>query len=273
MLTKTPIVGAAMTVPYLETYQEWLNEKPRDLELQDFFKADVLDGHWQSLVEKAKPLLQNFQGRIGIHGPFLGFSLSTPDLEVQTIVKKRLDQGLEVCEALNATHMVVHSPYTIWYHNNRDNRDKTKDYLIENCHLTMRDAVKRAEDIGCQLVVENIEDIDPYARLELINSFNSTALGISIDTGHAHYMHCCYGAPPVDYFVKAAGEKLAHMHIQDVDGYADRHWVPGEGTISWHEVFRAMVKFEAKPRLIIELADLTRIKDAEDWLISQGLAQ
>ena len=273
MAKEKPIVGAALTLPYLETYRKWLLEKPRDLELQDFISPKVLEGDWAGLVEEIKPLLDGLEGRIGIHGPFVGFSLSTPDRDVQNIVKRRLEQGLQICEALGGTHMVIHSPYTIWNYNNLDNRIGAREGLIENCHATMKEAVKRAEDIGCTIVVENIEDIDPYARGELVESFNSEALAISIDTGHAHFMHKSFNAPPVDYFVKAAGKKLAHVHIQDVDGYADRHWVPGQGSIAWHAVFAAMENFSGNPRLIIEMANLATVGEAAEWLVGQGLVR
>ena len=63
---------------------------------------------------------------------------------------------------------------------------------------------------------------------------------LSIDTGHANYAHGSTGGPPVDYFVHAAGDMLHHVHLQDTDGYADRHWNPGEGNVSWPAVFRAL---------------------------------
>ena len=99
------------------------------------------------------------------------------------------------------------------------------------------------------LVIENIEDIDPMARKALAESFGSKAVRLSIDTGHAPYAHISTGAPPVDYFVTAAGEMLHHIHLQDSEGYADRHWALGEGTVRWAAVFRAIGRLIIKPRL------------------------
>ena len=133
--------------------------------------------------------------------------------------------------------------------------------------------MKRAEAIGVTLVIENIEDIDPRWRVRLAESFDSKQVRVSIDTGHAHYAHGSTGAPPVDYFVVAAGNMLEHVHLQDADGYADRHWVMGEGTIRWASVFRALGALTSNPRLIIELRDTTRILEAADYLIKAGLAR
>lgn len=65
---------------------------------------------------------------------------------------------------------------------------------------------------------------------------------------------------------------LTHIHIQDVDGYADRHWLPGHGSVPWHAVFSALAKLTSNPRLIIELADLKRVQEAATCFKNQGLA-
>ncbi|MBD1547395.1 sugar phosphate isomerase/epimerase family protein [Roseibium aggregatum] len=272
-MTDLPVVGAAMTLKDLEIHRPLMLDKHRDLELQDFVYADVLNGDWQSAVDEAKRLLDGHRGRVGIHGPFWGFAVDTMDPEVRAVVRKRLLQGLDVCEALGGTHMVVHSPFTTWSYNNLDNYPNGRERLVELCHLTMKDAVKRAEEIGCELVIENIEDKDPYDRIRLANGFGSDAVAVSIDTGHAHYAHGSTGAPPVDYYVKAAGNRLRHVHLQDADGYADRHWTLGQGTVNWPAVFEALNNLTSEPRLIVELRDAAGIPASIAHLESLGLAQ
>ena len=272
-MSDLPILGAAMPLSVVETNRDWLLEKPRDLELQDFFDATVLNGDWRPLVDRAKALLDGHTGRLGIHGPFWGFSIGSQDPDIQAVVRKRLLQGLEVCEALGATQMVAHSPFTTWGHNNYDNQPGSREKLIGYCHDTMREVVARAEEIGVTIVIENIEDVDPADRVKLADSFQSESVAVSIDTGHAHYAHGSTGAPPVDYYVTIAGNRLEHVHLQDADGYADRHWSLGEGTIRWHSVFAALAKLTSNPRLIIEIKDKTKIQRSAAYLEELGLAQ
>lgn len=267
-----PVLGAAVVVEELERLHNWVMERQRDLELQEFCMAEVLNADWTPLVDRYKLLLDGHTGRVGIHGPFWGFDLATRDPEVRAVVRKRLKQGLDACDALGATHMVVHSPFTTWDFNNFDNHPGERERVIERCHLAMGEAVKRAESMGCELVIENIEDIDPRWRLALAQSFNSTAVRLSVDTGHAHYAHHSNGAPPVDYFISTAGKALTHVHLQDADGYADRHWAPGEGTILWRSVFDAIEKHCKNPRLILELADKGRLVGAQQYLEQLGVA-
>jgi sugar phosphate isomerase/epimerase len=272
-MSSLPILGAAMSLSSFQRHRDLMLEKQRDLELQDFVTGEVLNGDWASVADHAKKLLDGHEGRVGIHGPFWGFIVDAKDPDIREIVKKRLLQGLEVCEAIGGTHMVVHSPYSTWDYNNLDNYETGRATKIELCHLTMTEAVKRAEDIGCELVLENIEDKDPYARIELAESFGSQAVKISIDTGHDHYAHGSTGAPPVDYFIKAAGNTLRHIHLQDADGYADRHWTLGEGTINWPSVFAELGKLDSDPRLIVELRDVSGLPASIANMEALGLAQ
>lgn len=272
-MSDLPILGAALIVESLEIHRDLMLEKQRDLELQDFTTADVLNGDWRPLVERANKLLAGHTGRVGIHGPFWGLAVDTMDPEIREIVIKRLLQGLDVCEALGGTHMVVHSPFSTWDHFNINNYDRVREQKIELSHQTMNAAVKRAEDIGCELVIENIEDVDPAYRKDLVESFGSDAVKISIDTGHAHYAHGRTGAPPVDYFIKSAGNLLRHIHLQDADGYADRHWPLGDGNIQWASVFKALEKLDSGPRLIIELRNAAGLPRSIANMEALGLAQ
>lgn len=269
---KLPTLGAALTIAELERLHNWVLEAGRDLELQEFCYAAVLNADWKPLADRYKGLLDGHRGRVGIHGPFWGFDIATQDPDIQKIVRRRLMQGLDVCEHLGATHMVIHSPYTAWDYNNADNFGE-RDVVLQRCRRMLRDAVKRAEDIGCEIVIENVQDKDPHARVELVKALDSPAARVSLDTGHAFYAHGSTGGPPVDYFVIAAGKLLTHVHLQDADGYADRHWAPGEGTIRWRPVFEAIAKHCDMPRLILELKDKDRLIPATEYLAALGLAR
>ncbi|MEZ5792311.1 MAG: sugar phosphate isomerase/epimerase [Nitratireductor sp.] len=268
-----PVVGAAVVIDDLERLHNWVLESARDLEIQDFCHAEILNGDWNILAERYKPLLDGHGGRMGIHGPFWGLDIASQDPDIRKLVTHRMNQGLDVCEALKATHMVIHSPYTTWDHNNLDNNAGAREAVVARAHQTLGEIVKRAGDLGVLLVIENIEDIDPNIRVDLARSFASEAVRVSLDTGHAHYAHGSNGAPPVDYFVKVAGKMLAHVHLQDADGYADRHWAPGEGSIRWHAVFDAIRRYSDSPRLILELNDGGKILQAADHLASLGLVR
>jgi sugar phosphate isomerase/epimerase len=271
-----PVLGAALGLDDLETHRRWVLERQRDLEIQDFIDIDVIRGDLEPVIRRARKLLDGHTGRIGIHGPFYGWSIDSEDPDVREVVKRRLDVALDALGALTAKtgggHMVVHSPSSTWDYHHYDFYARMRERQFERVHLCLKDAVKKAEGIGAVIVIENCDDIDPRFRVDLAKSFESPAVRVSLDTGHAHYAHYSTGGPPVDYFVNVAGPMLAHVHLQDADGHADRHWVLGEGTVPWFAVFRALDKLPEMPRLLIELADNDRIPEAAAWLEKQGLA-
>ena len=76
---EAPIVGAALTKQTLALHRDWILEKQRDLEIQDFFSSETLDGDWRSVGAEIRRLLDGYTGRLGIHGPFWGFKIDSQD--------------------------------------------------------------------------------------------------------------------------------------------------------------------------------------------------
>ena len=267
-----PVLGAALTLDMLEFHRDWMLSAPRDLEIQSFCTARALTGDLSGPIERTRRLIDGLEGRIGLHGPFIGFTLDSGDPEIAEIVQKRLMQALGVCEAVGATQMVVHSPVTGWDHGEHLSDPNEALIQIEKLRYLLGPVLKRAEGSGVTLVMENIEDVDPAARCRIVDALASPALKVSLDTGHAQYAHVNLGAPPVDLYVKAAGKRLEHVHLQDSDGFADRHWHPGDGPLNWRAIFAALGKLRHKPRLILEVSDLRGLRKGADFLVAEGLA-
>lgn len=279
-MSSQPLLGAALYLDELTGLpgmQDFIRDPGRDIEIRDFTTVGALsDNVWPDIAERARSLLAGHGGRIGLHGPFWGFTLDMADPDIRRIVQARIDTALaalgRVLQGKGGGHMVLHSPYTTWHGFNRWTNQCDAAGIMERTHATLAPAVARAEAEGIEIVIENCEDIDPVERVTLAASFNSPALRVSLDTGHAHYAHGATGAPPVDAFVRAARASLAHVHLQDADGVADRHWQIGKGNIHWPAVFAALSEMPVLPRLILEMADARDVQPSARWLQAQGLA-
>lgn len=279
-MTDLPRLGAALYLDELTGIagmEPFVRDHDRDVEIRDFTAIGALSGNvWPDIADRARRVMQGHGGRVGLHGPFWGITLDMPDPDVRRIAQDRMDAALSalirVLDGKAGGHMVVHSPYTTWHGFNRWTNQCDAAGILERTHATLSPAVKKAEDNGIEIVIENCEDRDPAERVALAASFNSPALRVSLDTGHAHYAHGATGAPPVDAFVRAAGSALAHVHLQDADGVADRHWALGRGNIPWHGVFAALAELPQMPRLILEMADAQDVLVSAAWLQAQGLA-
>ena len=271
-MSSLPIIGAQLSVLDLDRHRDWLFEKNRDIELPEFCMADVLRSPG-TFVGMAREKLDGWTGRLGIHGPFSGFELDSKDRDIRAVVQKRLDQALAVCESLGAVQMVLHSPYDGWDHSNLDTGLKNRERRVAAILETLKPALQRAEQAGVVIVLENIKDLAPTDRAAVVRAAASPALKLSVDVGHAHWAHHVCAAPSAAEFIAAAGDNLTHVHLQDTDGLADRHWVLGEGNIPFPEIFARLSRIRSDPHLIIEINDFARVQDACAHLESLGLAQ
>jgi len=267
-----PVIGAQLSVLDLPAHRDWLADKQRDLELPEFSMADILRAP-EPFIDMAKKALDGWRGRLGIHGPYAGFELDVSDREIRAMVQARLLAALDVCEKLGAVQMVIHSPYDRWEADNLDNTARARQASIDAILATLAPVLARAADQGVVLALENIKDSDPDLRAAVVRAADSPALRLSVDTGHAFWAHRLAGAPPVADFVRAAGADLAHVHLQDSDGLADRHWPLGEGSEDWPALFAALTELNARPHLIVELRDFSRLRDSVAHLAALGLAQ
>ena len=267
-----PVIGAQLSVLDIDRHRDWLFQKNRDLELPEFCMADILMAP-EPFIAMAKEKLDSWRGRLGIHGPFSGFEIDTRDRDVRAVVQRRLEQGLAVCEALGARQMVIHSPYDGWDHSNLDNGPKDRGRRVAAMLEVLAPALSRAADIGVVMVLENIKDISPLDRAAVVKAAASPALKLSVDVGHAHWAHTICGAPSAAEFIAAAGADLAHVHLQDTDGLADRHWPLGQGSIDFAGVFRALAQIGSNPHLIVEINEFGQIPASVAHLAALGLAQ
>jgi len=262
-------LGAALQLPDLGLLRDWLFDADRAVEIQDFATPNLSDP--DARIEAWQAALSGHDGARGIHGPFVGLDISNPDHDIRAIVTTRLLHGVAVAERLGADQMVVHSPFTYWHGFNRTNYAQERGAIMEASADCLAPVLARASDAGVTLVLENIEDTDPADRADLVAMIGHARLALSVDTGHADIAHGKAGGPPVVDVLAHAGTGLAHVHLQDVDGHADRHWHPGEGRIAWQPVIDALATMTRTPRLILEVSgNLHRLPQTAAWLESMA---
>lgn len=274
-MSKLPTLGAALRPEELPPHIDWLIDGVRDLEIHGLhYPAGLIAGDWKPRAAEVRKLLKNHKGRQGMHGPTTT-PLASNDPGVRALAQERLGQGLDVCEELGLTQMVIHSPYIHWDQENLYRQPGRRAGKLADFIATIEPLMQRAEALGVEMVIENVEDRDPVIRRDIVRHFKSAALKVSVDTGHANYANRMGAAPSVDMFVREAGEDLAHLHLQDTDGHADRHWTIGEGNVPWRPVFEELGRLSSNPRLILESKQPTlgaSLSPSAEHLVKMGLA-
>ncbi len=109
----------------------------------------------------------------------------------------------------------------------------------------------RAGELGVRIGIENGSDLGIMAYLlALVDTVDSPALGICVDTGHA-----ALGELGPARAVRMSGDRLYSLHLQDNWGGSDHHLPPGCGRIDWWEVAEALAEVEYDGVLELELTD------------------
>ena len=271
-MAKLPlVVGAALRLSALPERVDWLLAAGRDLEIQDPCTAGFLDGDWAAEARSARALLEGHTGRVGVHAPYDGMPWSTADAKLVSVLRDRLRQALDFTAALGGSHLVLHSPFAFFGKAQTRFRGQELADTIAQTVENLAPVVAEAAARRCVLVWENIFDLRTDPLDGLVTAFASPWVRRSIDTGHAHLM-TARGGPPVDTWVMAAGELLAHVHLQDTDLESDRHWAVGDGEIRWRAVFAALAALPETPRLILEMSPEKQDRSLA-WLVERGLAR
>ncbi|GHF45636.1 sugar phosphate isomerase/epimerase [Deinococcus metalli] len=245
-------LGLAVMQPELDRHAEWLMHGARDIELQDLCESvELMDGEWSALARRQVALLQHHRGRIGVHAPFWNMHLDALDPQIRRVVQGRYLLGLDFTEAVGGQWLVVHSPFYFWGHLMVQHR-RTLSQEIGLAQLTLEPVLARAAELGVTIVIENILDRDPAPLLALVASFGSPHVRVSVDTGHAH-VGAQHGGLSAQGWLTQTAPLLGHVHVQDNDGSADEHLAPGEGTVHWPGVLRALRATTTDPALVLEV--------------------
>lgn len=267
-------LGMATHLKDLEINREWLVSGNRDLEIGDVADPSVLlnTDELNVRIERINQLLEGHTGRRGIHGPFMGITIATPDPELRQVTARRFKQAIEFTSAIGGTHMVVHSPFMGWNNGFTFGGDPAEvERTIDWIQATLDPVIVAAEDAGVVLVIENIRDFNCFPLLKTVQTINSPAVRLSLDVGHCQ-LHVPAGGMPPDQYILETGPWLDHLHIQDNDSLSDRHWAPGRGSINFFAIFDALRRVDTNPRMILELKDKHLIAEASTHLADGGFA-
>lgn len=268
----SPLLGVALTIADYPALRDWIAADGRPVEIQDFCALDAIRGVSDMLVEAWRAVRGQLTGPVGLHGPFVGLYISNPDREIRAITQRRLLEGLRIAENLDADQLVIHSPFRNWHHLNRDSYPGLLPALAQASVECLTPVLTRAEETGCRIVIENVDDPLPDLRATLIDLIAHPMLALSLDTGHAQLAHTLYDGPPVTSWIEAGAADLVHFHLQDNDGRADHHWHPLEGCIPWPEVMSALPRCHDARFILEPNAGLDRLPATVAKLAALGLA-
>lgn len=206
---------------------------------------------WNHRYQQHKKVVENFHGKIALHGPFLGMDYIQVDHIIRNAIQKRLDMIFETARQLNAFRVVLHGGFRSEY----ELFKLEESWLASSCEYWRLEII-RWENATISVVLENDIDKSPGLLMRLVDSVNSPYLGLCLDVGHLNV----FSSSDPATWTKAWAARLEHVHLHDNDGEIDQHWPIGKGSIDFDSFFMALEKYAPHPTLSLEVNDEMDVK-------------
>ena len=181
-----------------------------------------------------------------VHGVFLDNVPCSDDTVIAQYSKMRMRQSMEIAQKLEVKGVVFHSALV---------PKVTNDAYIENWLQRQSEFFQKLLEQFPSLYIylENTQEENPMYLLRLKKRLqNYERFRFCLDYAHANI-----SGTKTSYWIQEMKENIGHMHINDNDGVADLHQVPGEGSIDWK-------KFEKETQDISNVSILIEIKGLEN---------
>jgi sugar phosphate isomerase/epimerase len=209
-----------------------LKELNVGIELQSYgLKGVDSSAAWEEKIKKHKKIIENFSGRISIHGPFIGIRYTYNDYLLKEAVKKRMQMTYEMAKELKPEVLVFHSGI-----DGEIKKWNLEDFWLEKTTNFWKEEIKKYEIERIKIVIENTVEESPDILIKLCNAVNSDSFALCMDTGH---MNVFSKLSPSDW-VKKSGKRLQYVHLHDNNGENDQHLPVGKGNIDFDSFFNSI---------------------------------
>ncbi|MCK4590834.1 MAG: sugar phosphate isomerase/epimerase, partial [Candidatus Latescibacteria bacterium] len=146
-----------------------------------------------------------------------------------------IERNSDLLQALHPKYLGIHRP-GLWEDlSDPEHFEKVIGWSIESVTRIARFSQER----GLKLELETSGGYgDVTAIRRIVAPFPKEEVGILVDTGHCWRSRKGTGDPVLK--IREADERLFGVHIHDNHRGEDEHLVPGEGTIDWPGVLKAL---------------------------------
>ncbi len=203
---------------------------------------------WEEKIKQHKKIIENFSGRISVHGPFVGIRQTHMDCLLKEAVKKRMQLVFEMAKELKPEILVFHSGII-----GDIKKWKLEDFWLEETTNFWKTEIKKYEKEGIKIVIENLVEEEPDILIELCDTVNSDFFVLCLDIGH---MNVFSKLSPSDW-VKKMGKRLQYVHLHDNNGENDEHLPVGKGNIDFDSFFDSIKNREDDIIIALELDNST----------------
>jgi sugar phosphate isomerase/epimerase len=207
-----------------------------------YLSAEDLDACDEKDVQLLSKVLKEKQLENTLHGPFMDLSPGGVDRRIKEVTIDRFLRTIELAQYFKPKMIVFHPGYERWKF------DGNIKLWLESSLQTWRPLVKKAEETGLTLAIENVFEEAPDSIRNLLEEIHSPHFRFCFDTGHHHV----FSKTPLPVWMEALGEFLGEVHLHDNHKEMDEHLPVGEGGFDFNQFFTLLAQYELNPLYTIE---------------------
>lgn len=209
-----------------------LEELNVGIELQSYgLKGVSSPPAWEEKIKQHKRIIENFSGRISVHGPFVGIRQTHRDYFLKEAVKKRMQLTFEMAKELKPEILVFHSGII-----GDIKRWDLVDFWFEETTNFWKEEIKKYENEGIKIVIENLVEESPDILIKLCDGVNSRFFALCLDIGHMNV----FSELSPSKWAKTMDKRLQYIHLHDNNGENDEHLPVGKGNIDFDSFFDSL---------------------------------
>ena len=207
-------------------------------------------------LQRAAAKLREYALPCSFHGPFLDLSPAAFDPDIEKVTRERFLSLFTLAETLKPEVIVFHSGYERWRYNQNIN------LWLEKSIAFWRPLVKRVEDSGGALAVENIFETTPGGLRMLFDEIASPVFGGCFDIGHWNL----FAKMDLSEWLGLLQDHIISFHLHDNRGRFDDHLVPGDGFIDFTALKFLIDSYSIKAKVhTFELHQRSNLARGVDW--------
>lgn len=235
-------------LPYKKLIENIELVRKRNLDLEIYLNADILDAVTKTDIERLKGYL-DYSPSITFHAPFIDLSPGGVDRLVREVTLKRFLQLIDIAFTMKPEAIVFHPGFDKWRFDGHE-----YEWLTHSTQ-TWSIILEKTEPLGCVIAIENIFEEDPSTLEDLVNHIPSERFGICFDIGHFNI----FSKADMREWVRRLGNQFKELHLHDNNGKFDDHLAPGDGNIDFQGFFKMLRETSADPLITIEAHNIEAI--------------
>ncbi|MCX5717298.1 MAG: sugar phosphate isomerase/epimerase [Nitrospirae bacterium] len=223
------MIDPQIHIPYHKIAEHLSFIRQEKLNLELYIESNALDSISREDISRLKNQL-DYNPSLTIHAPFMDLSPGAVDSKVRAVTMERFYHVLNIAEDLKVKAVVFHSGYEKWKY------ALNIDLWLEKSLLTWKPLVKKAEDIGAKIAIENIFEDEPENLRLLMEKMGNDSFGICFDSGHFNL----FSKVSLEGWLEHLSPYIIELHLHDNNKTSDQHLPIGEGIFDFGKLFSAL---------------------------------